>query len=332
MRLVCPSCAAEYEVDDTAIPPEGRDVQCSNCGHTWLQYPEGWKEDASDDTLEAESGEAEVSTEEDEAEEATPEDEQELEPEPEEAAPQIMPGPDGDGSETAARPEQEDATWDDGPEGTVDAGGEAPTPPESMETVVEEAPAQRRRPPLDPAVIAILREEAEREARARKQERAGAVLETQTDLGLPQPESAVRPLESPPRGQEARREPPPHRVGVPESQRGRNRLPDIDEFGADLPPPAEQRSRPPRPVREKADDATDPVRSGFRSGFMLSILVVAVLTGIYLLSAPLADALPAAKPALAAYAEGVDRARLWLDAVARAATQNASALISRLRS
>lgn len=39
MRLVCPNCDAEYEVDGALIPPEGRDVQCSNCSNTWLQQP-----------------------------------------------------------------------------------------------------------------------------------------------------------------------------------------------------------------------------------------------------------------------------------------------------
>lgn len=37
MRLVCPNCAAQYEVEDHVIPENGRDVQCSNCGHTWYQ-------------------------------------------------------------------------------------------------------------------------------------------------------------------------------------------------------------------------------------------------------------------------------------------------------
>ncbi|OYU38476.1 MAG: hypothetical protein CFE33_14280 [Pseudorhodobacter sp. PARRP1] len=37
MRLVCPNCDAEYEVDAAAIPEGGRDVQCSNCGHAWFQ-------------------------------------------------------------------------------------------------------------------------------------------------------------------------------------------------------------------------------------------------------------------------------------------------------
>lgn len=37
MRLVCPNCDAQYEVDTAAIPDVGRDVQCSNCGHAWFQ-------------------------------------------------------------------------------------------------------------------------------------------------------------------------------------------------------------------------------------------------------------------------------------------------------
>jgi predicted Zn finger-like uncharacterized protein len=37
MRLVCPKCVAQYEVDDNAIPESGRDVQCASCGHTWFQ-------------------------------------------------------------------------------------------------------------------------------------------------------------------------------------------------------------------------------------------------------------------------------------------------------
>lgn len=43
MRLICPNCEAQYEVDADVIPDEGRDVQCSSCGNTWLQMPEGAK-------------------------------------------------------------------------------------------------------------------------------------------------------------------------------------------------------------------------------------------------------------------------------------------------
>lgn len=37
MRIVCPKCVAQYEVDDSAIPETGREVQCANCNHIWFQ-------------------------------------------------------------------------------------------------------------------------------------------------------------------------------------------------------------------------------------------------------------------------------------------------------
>ncbi|WP_380054647.1 zinc-ribbon domain-containing protein [Falsihalocynthiibacter sp. SS001] len=45
MRLICPNCDAQYEVESRLIPESGRDVQCSSCGDTWFQTPQ------SEDTL-----------------------------------------------------------------------------------------------------------------------------------------------------------------------------------------------------------------------------------------------------------------------------------------
>lgn len=39
MRIVCPNCSANYDVADNAIPTSGREVQCTNCEHAWLQEP-----------------------------------------------------------------------------------------------------------------------------------------------------------------------------------------------------------------------------------------------------------------------------------------------------
>jgi len=39
MRLVCPKCSSQYEVDISLFPDDGREVQCSNCEEIWFQYP-----------------------------------------------------------------------------------------------------------------------------------------------------------------------------------------------------------------------------------------------------------------------------------------------------
>ena len=41
MRLICPKCAARYEVPEKNVPSNGREVQCSACGHTWFQTHPG---------------------------------------------------------------------------------------------------------------------------------------------------------------------------------------------------------------------------------------------------------------------------------------------------
>lgn len=39
MRVTCPACGARYAVDDDAIPPAGRMVQCSACSAEWRATP-----------------------------------------------------------------------------------------------------------------------------------------------------------------------------------------------------------------------------------------------------------------------------------------------------
>jgi predicted Zn finger-like uncharacterized protein len=41
MILTCPSCGTQYVVKDGAIPPEGRQVRCAACKHSWHQEQEG---------------------------------------------------------------------------------------------------------------------------------------------------------------------------------------------------------------------------------------------------------------------------------------------------
>ncbi|MGB7241379.1 MAG: zinc-ribbon domain-containing protein [Sulfitobacter sp.] len=49
MRLICPNCDAQYEVPDDVMPLAGRDVQCSNCGHTWFEHHPNHAPDAYGD-------------------------------------------------------------------------------------------------------------------------------------------------------------------------------------------------------------------------------------------------------------------------------------------
>lgn len=131
MRLICPNCEAQYEVPDGAIPEDGRDVQCSNCAHTWFQaHP-----DAAVDPEDAAPmpGGAGAEWSDDEADEPEPEAPAEMEDAPAEAAEA--------GAATVADADVEDAAVeeDDAPaaEASDATGGEAP-PPEDLPDAPED--------------------------------------------------------------------------------------------------------------------------------------------------------------------------------------------------
>ncbi len=39
MLLICPECTTRYLVADTAVGPDGRQVRCANCAHSWFAQP-----------------------------------------------------------------------------------------------------------------------------------------------------------------------------------------------------------------------------------------------------------------------------------------------------
>ena len=39
MELICPSCEARYQIPDGSIGEKGRQVSCMNCGHGWHAFP-----------------------------------------------------------------------------------------------------------------------------------------------------------------------------------------------------------------------------------------------------------------------------------------------------
>ncbi|MCL4190051.1 MAG: zinc-ribbon domain-containing protein, partial [Rhodobacteraceae bacterium] len=151
MRLTCPNCAAQYEVDDRLIPPGGRDVQCSACGHAWFFMAE------------AEEGALSAPPPRDAAARPAAPPPHTTAPSPPRSAPPSAPA-----SAPASPPPPASASAQPRPDEPA-----APVPAPAAGA----AGAEPRRPALDPAVADVLRAEAEREARARRAE--AAAIESQ---------------------------------------------------------------------------------------------------------------------------------------------------------
>lgn len=260
MRLICPNCDAQYEVDASAIPEAGRDVQCSNCGHAWFQLREAEAEDLNDALYQ--------------------------EPVPDETAP--VP----------------DALAQTDPDDEEEA---APPPPP-----VAAAPVQRS---LDESVLAVLREEAERETAARRAESAG--LEMQGDLGLPPPVqaavgSAAAMTDTERRVASLKGQPvPPQRAGA-----RRDLLPDIEEINSSLRPTETASSLDSGKTAEPAASS-----SGFRSGFALMLVVVVLGLALYVMAPQISAQIPGAADAMAAYVAAVDAGRAAMDGLMQRATE-----------
>ena len=311
MRLVCPNCGAQYEVDDRVIPESGRDVQCSACGHAWYQMPHGHAEppeiapppeDDAESQAEWEAAEADL-----EAPEAPTEPEPMAEPE---AA--FEPEPEG---ELRPEPEPDEAADEDEPP--------APTPPTARRAI-------------DETVRGILQEEARHELARREVEpgqEPGAV-ETQPDLGLDDGASAEEERRRIARERMARMrgldsgeddlaagfdapEPPPEQTPEPpeagpagrphESSAARRDLfPDIEEINSTLDSRGSAGGG-----QAGADDRER--SSGFARGFFLVVLLAVLATTLYILAPTLAARIPALEPALAAYVGLINEGRAWLD-------------------
>ncbi|MGR3506099.1 MAG: zinc-ribbon domain-containing protein [Paracoccaceae bacterium] len=342
MRLVCPNCAAQYEVPESVIPDNGRDVQCSSCGHTWFQahpsqaIPEQEEEPAEQEFWADESEVAATRPDED------AEDEWEGFP----TDPRLTEAPPSD---KALVPDPEDP---------------ASRLPEIDEDDYEEDPALDMPPArrgLDTSVADLLREEAEREARARAAERAHG-LESQPDLGL-ESASAAQDLDAQRRSEEARQRvarlrgtevelaqasapaspppPPPAQPAAPqatatprkssaeddriaaaaaaavaESRRGL--LPDIEEINSSLRSTSDRRPAraddhdTPGQTAEMRETATAPKRS-FSRGFSVTLLVAMIFLALYVFAPALAEMVPAAMPLLDGYVGAVDDLRVMLD-------------------
>ena len=315
MRLICPNCGAQYEVPTNVIPEGGRDVQCSNCGHTWFQaHPD-------DDPQLAQELDR-------------PLQDEDRQPEPEDAPEAAHPA-----AEFAEAFEADD-------EGEAPVADAAPELEPAPQTAPEPQPRRRPRRELDPSVAEVLREEAEREARRRASE-AGS-LETQAELGLtdpatpdderrtreaPEPTGPVRGgdeddtesfsfAEEPPATPDPEPAPDPAPRAAPAPETGaaaaaassrRELLPDIEEINQTLRASSERRSME-TPQGRAAFEEEDAAESrGFGRGFRMVIALAVVAVALYLLAPTIAEFVPGSTPLLDAYVGQVDTARLWLD-------------------
>jgi len=318
MRLICPNCDAQYEVDDSAIPEGGRDVQCSNCGHAWYQLPVGEAEE-----IEAEEGLFGAPLQQDTAQTVPPSDVQQPaptpamssdtgaigEPEPSSGSDRRSPDPDradtvkADAVLTGDAPVAGSRDGDAG-DGTAGDEPERPSP-------ISDATIPRRA--LDESLLAVLKEEAEREAAARRAEQRP--IETQTDLGLEETGNAaalrqrLAQLRAP--------DPDPEPEVTDRRAARRDLLPDIEEINSTLRASSENRT----PDDHGAMQSLPARRSsGFRSGFFLMLFLAVVAASTYVAAPRISQQFPAAAEAMSAYVSGVNRLRAGLDSLLLRAT------------
>ncbi len=333
MRLTCPNCGARYEVDDAMIPPEGRDVQCSECATTWFQPGQPPASPPATGPL--------PKTTRTPTEQASVETTPEPTPEPEHVAdtagnPRPRDFGEDAGRDAAIGERQRDGLQPDPeprPDPEVPSETRIPASAEVATRVVppndipeESRPEQEAsedgspRRSMDPAIRDILREEAEREARLRREE-AGPV-ETQGEMPLDERPQDEHPLTQ---SRRARRRSDLEdaedifAAGVAKASQGsasrRDLLPDIEEINSTL-----RASEAAQPRDVQLDEAPRRISSrgrGVRIGFILTLLVAASAFYVYANVDAVAARVPQFAPELSAYRDMIDDLRFRLDDLAR---------------
>ncbi|MBN9889139.1 zinc-ribbon domain-containing protein [Salipiger abyssi] len=279
MRLICPNCGAQYEVPANVIPEGGRDVQCSNCGHTWFQaHPD------DDADLADELGRALPDT--DWSPEPEPEPESDMTVEAPEPEPAREPEPEPD-EEPAPQPAQRARGLD----------------PSVAEVLREEAQREAARRAAEAGSLESqpelgLSEPAEDEAARRSREARERM-------------SRMRGEEEEP---EAQVDEAPETVAAAAAAGSRRELlPDIEEINQTLRASSERRSMETPQGRAAIEEEDDARRGGFTSGFRLVLGLAIFAVALYLAAPKLSEMMPGIAPALDGYVAQVDGLRLWLD-------------------
>jgi hypothetical protein len=190
-----------------------------------------------------------------------------------------------------------------------------PTAPGTGAEDTERLRPAPRRQPVDPSVLAILREEAERESAARQ---TAAEPEPAPD---PDAEHTPEPEETPsPRTQDAAETPGDEAATTrpaPVPQRPVDRrsvLPDIEEINSTLRTKGGRRARNTEiSYDEVTANALERRNAGFRFGFAFAFVFFTAIAFIYLFPERVVELLPASAPAVETLVEWVTVARIWWD-------------------
>ena len=321
MRLICPNCSAQYDVDDSVIPDAGRDVQCSNCGQTWFQpsarqlrdaaeaaanapdaFEEEWDEPSPLDTAPVGRMTRKGAAEREAAATVAPP-----------APPPVAPRPAAVAPPSPARGSLHDTSDAEEEEGRdEDAPRDLPPP------AAARSESEQTRRALDDSLLAILREEAEREARARRAE--GIVLDSEPEFNLP-PAGKGRDVPMASALAAAGVDSIAHLRGTPEGANAlpeddptphhrRELLPDIEEINSTLRATSDRQHEP---AARDAPQTEAHRRSGFRFGFSMAAMIAVTGTAFYLFGPQISAAVPQIAPAEARYHAMVDAGRLWLE-------------------
>jgi len=315
MRLVCPNCAAQYEVDVNAIPEAGRDVQCANCGNTWFQErapselsaPDPSGVDATADDTQADFGSAQPTQDVDEYDDDDESHEAEAEPPIQRQQTPVDPSVldilrseaereaaarDAEDTDDAPAPVQDDVAeyQDIEDEPQVVETPEAEAVPEVSEEIAPE-PAEGNLAERARASRSRLR--ANSTGRGRDRRLNLSVAEGDTDQVEETPDDTPEEVAPAPKreGKRAKRKPD---------------LPNVDELNSSL------RSASDKNRARDEDDYSDiaPERNiKSRLGFYLAILIALALLATYALAPQIIATLPEAKPYIDGYVTAMDQIR-----------------------
>lgn len=314
MRLTCPNCGAQYEVPDDIIPETGRDVQCSNCGNTWFENPYESAEEVGGVEIQPAPP----------APEPEPQPEPQPEPETVDAAPEeeddviasvlSIETDESDEHYEFEDPEIEDEEEDDEEESVApadfhDYSEDDDSYDDTDDEPIGVMPARIRpaRPArtIDPAIASILREEADLAASRRVHE--PDPIESQPDLGLDDLSEAPELDPEERHSLEVQR-----RLSTLKGEEQaidgprKDLLPDIEEINSTLRSAADR-------VVPAGDKVEQENRSGFRTGFLGTIVAAGIAAAGYIYGDAIGDMVPAVAAPLDSYSTWVDGLRVSLN-------------------